>query len=152
MHEFKEIASGDPLKEVVKTAFDAEMDISGGWGYSQDEATRIHSSELPLEQFEHTFAMMRAYIEMNMTLSEEERFGSINPKEIKREEIVENSKTYDKVTYEITAMQESRYNDFINAYKKGYGQEDFDLSAHFQERKEATLHREVQHWFLKDFV
>ena len=152
MHEFKEIASGDPLKEVVKTAFDAEMDISGGWGYSQDDATLIHSSELPLEQFEHTFAMMRAYIEMNMTLSEEERFGSINPKEIKREEIVENSKTYDKVTYEITAMQESRYNDFINAYKKGYGQEDFDLNAHFQERKEATLHREVQHWFLKSFV
>ena len=152
MHEFKEIASGDPLKEVVKTAFDTEMDISGGWGYSQDEATHIHSSELPLEQFEHTFAMMRAYIEMNMTRSEEERYGSINPKEIKREEIVENSKTYDKVTYEITAMQESRYNDFINAYKKGYGQEDFDLNAHFQERKEATLHREVQHWFLKSFV
>jgi len=152
MHEFKEIASGDPLKEVIKTAFDADMDISGGWGYSKEEATHIHATELPLEQFEHTFAMMRAYIEMNMTLSEAERFGSINPKEVKREEFLDGSRSYEKVTYEITAMQESRYNYFINAYKKGYGEESFDLSAHFQERKEATIHREVEHWFLKEFV
>jgi len=152
MHEFKEIASGDSLKEVVKTAFDADMDISGGWGYSKEEVTVIHTTELPLEEFEHTFAMMRAYIEMNMTLSQEKRFGSINPKEIKREVVLDNAKSYDKVTYEITAMQESRYNDFINAYKKGYGEEDFDLTAHFQERKDATLHREVIHWFFKDFV
>ncbi len=152
MYEFKKIASGDPLQEVIKRAFDADMDISGGWGYSIEEATIVHATELPLEQFEHTFAMMRAYIEMNMTLSEEERFGSINPKEISRETILDNSKSYDKVTYEITAMKESHYSAFINAYKKGYGQEGFDLNAHFQERKEATLHREVEHWFYKSFV
>ena len=152
MQKFEEIASGDSLKDVVKTAFDADMDISGGWGYSKEEATHIHATELPLEQFEHTFAMMRAYIEMNMTLSEEKRFGSINPREIKREEILDDLNSYDKVTYEITAMQESRYNGFINAYKKGYGEENFDLTAHFQERKDATLHREVIHWFFKDFV
>ena len=152
MYTFQKIPEGDPLKEVIKTAFDAEMDVSGGWGYTQEVATVIHTMGLPLEQFEHTFAMMRAYLEMNMTLSKEERFGSINPREIKRETIVEGSKHYDKVTYEVTAMQESRYNEFINAYKEGYGQEGFDINAHFKERKEATLHREVEHWFLHDFV
>lgn len=152
MHTFQKIPSGDPLKEVIKTAFDADMDISGAWGYTQEEATYVHSTQLPIEQFEHTFAMMRAYIEMNMTLSEAERFGSINPREINREEIMQGSKTFHKVTYEITAMQESIYSDFINAYKEGYGQEDFDMNAHFQARKDATLHREVEHWFLVDIA
>ena len=152
MYKFQEIPEGDPLKEVIKSAFDTEMDISGGWGYTQDIATTIHATELPLEQFEHTFAMMRAYLEMNMTLAKEERFGSINLNETKREEILIDSKYYDKVTYEITAMLELQYNAFIKSYKKGYGQEDFDISEHFNARKEATLHREVEHWFFRDFV
>ncbi|HFD14222.1 MAG TPA: hypothetical protein ENJ34_02860, partial [Epsilonproteobacteria bacterium] len=55
--------------------------------------------------------------------------------------------TYDKVTYEITAMKESIYTEFIKEYKEEYGKTTFDLNAHFKRRKEATLHREVTHWF-----
>jgi len=153
MPTFSQINSSDPISDIIKSAFDMEVSLSGGWGYTQESATVMHSTNnLPVDQFEHTLATMRAYIEMNMTLSEAERYGSINPNEIEREEIVFNNRTYHKVSYEVTGMKEDLYADFINLYKKGYGTPEFDMSEHFRQRKEATLHRKVIHWFLKDFV
>ena len=153
MPHFEIISSSDPIGTIIKSAFDMDVHLGGGWGYTQEDATIIHSTNnLPAEQFEHTLATMRAYIEMNMTLSKDKRYGSINPNETHREEIVLNNKTYHKVSYEVTGMKEDLYADFINQYKKGYGTPEFDMSAHFEQRKEATLHRNVIHWFLQDFV
>ena len=153
MPTFKSITSSDPIKEIIKSAFDFEADLSGGWGYTSKDATIIHSTNnMPAEQFEHTLATMRAYIEMNMTLSKEARYGSVNPSESSRETVMIDAVSYEKVTYTVTAMKEDIYADFINAYKKGYGTPDFDMSNHFKQRKEATLSREVEHWFLRDNV
>ena len=147
MVTFDQIKSDDDLREVIKTAFDADLAVSGAWGYSQELSTVIESTEAPLNQLEHMLASMRAYIEMNMTLPSEERYGSINLNEIQREQIKDENKIYDKVTYEITAMKEELYKAFINEYKEGLGKEDFDITAHFEERKKATITREEVYWF-----
>lgn len=147
MAEFVPIKSDDDLREVIKTAFDADLAISGAWGYTQELATIIESTEAPLAQLEHMLASMRTYIEMNMTLPPEERYGSINLNETHREQIKENTLVYDKVTYEITAMKEEVYNAFIKEYKEGLGKEDFDITAHFEERKKATISRNEVYWF-----
>lgn len=153
MSDFQAITSSDPIKEIIKSAFDAELELSGGWGYTKEFVTIIHdANSMPLDQFEHTLTMMRAYIEMNMTLAEEDRYGSINPKEIKREEISEAGLLYDKVTYEVTGMKEDIYASFINEYKENAENPDFDLADHFNRRKEATLKRTVEHWFEKSAI
>lgn len=151
MPTFKELPSEDDIKEVLKRAFDADLDISGAWGYTQDKATNIGSAEATVAQLEHMLGSMRSYIEMNMTLSEEERYGSINLIERNREEHLTELAHYDKVTYEITAIKESRYNAFIKEYKEHYGKEDFDLTAHFEARKKETLKREATYWFKLSF-
>ncbi len=147
MPQFTQLKSDNDLKEILKSAFDANLDISGSWGYTQALSTIIHSSDTPLTQFEHMFASMRAYVEMSMTQEKTSRYGSINLNETKRERLTVGNLVYDKVAYTISAIKESDYNDFINEYKEGYGQKDFDLSAHFQRREEATIKREVTHWF-----
>lgn len=147
MPNFAQLKSGDDIKEVIKTAFDADLAISGGWGYSQEEATVIETLTVPLVQLEHMLASMRAYIEMNMTLPPEERYGSINLNEVQREQIKEGDLVYDKVTYEITAMKEEHYTAFINEYKEGLGKEDFDITEHFNQRKKATISRNEVYWF-----
>jgi hypothetical protein len=144
---FTPLASDNNLKEILKSAFDTDLDISGSWGYTQDLATTIHSATSPLTQFEHIFASMRAYTEMSMTREEDSRYGSINLNEIQREQISVDTLVYDRVIYKITAMKESQYREFIKEYKDGYGKKDFDLTAHFKRREEATLSREVTHWF-----
>lgn len=147
MVTFEPLKSGDDIKEVIKTAFDTDLSISGDWGYTQDQALVIESTTTPLSQLEHMLASMRAYIEMNMTLSEEDRYGSINLNEVQREQIKDGDKLYDKVTYEITAMKEQDYTAFINEYKEGLGKEGFDITEHFNQRKKATITRNEVYWF-----
>lgn len=147
MVDFAQLQSDDDLREVVKSAFDADLAISGAWGYTKELATIIESSEVPLKQLEHMLASMRAYIEMNMTLPQEERYGSINLNETAREEKRIDGLVYEKVTYEITAMKEDLYTAFINEYKEGLGKEGFDITEHFNQRKKATICRTVTHWF-----
>ena len=125
-----------------------DLSVSGGWGYTQDEATIIHYlNGIPLTQLEHTFASMRAYGEMNMALPENQRYGSINVNETHRETLRTNDKIYEKITYEISAMKEDIYAALIDEYKEGYGKVGFDMEEHFRRRKESTLKREVIHWF-----
>ena len=147
MLKFEQLKSDDDLREVIKTAFDTDLSVSGAWGYTQEQATIIESTEAPLNQLEHMLASMRSYIEMNMTLPPEERYGSINLNETQRDQIKKDNLVYDKVSYEITAMKEKRYTTFINEYKEGLGKEGFDISAHFEERKKATISRSEVYWF-----
>jgi len=144
---FEPLQCDNDLQDVIKTALGTELDISGAWGYTQELATTLHSTEVPLVQFQHMFASMRAYVEMNMTLPQEERHGSINVTEKSRLQKSLNGLIYDKVDYEVSSMKEEDYKAFIAAYKKGYGTEGFDMTKHFEERKEATHLREVTHWF-----
>ena len=147
MSTFAQLQCDNDLKQIIKAAFDTELDIKGSWGYTQETVTTILSSTIPLSQFEHMFASMRAYVEMSMTLTQENRYGSINLNEVNREQIVRENLRYDKVSYEVSAMNEKVYASFIAAYKEGYGTEDFDMTEHFKKRKEATLKRKVTHWF-----
>lgn len=147
MAYFEKVSSQEPIKEVIKRAFDTTLEVSGGWGYNQDLATVLHPNPLPFTQLQHMLVSMRSYIEMNMTRLPAERYASINVKEIQREHIKQDSTLYEKVTYEITGMLEQRYNGFIKAYKEGYGNEGFDIQFHFSQREEATLKREEDVWF-----
>jgi len=149
MSQFIQILSKENIQQLIKSAFDTNLPVSGGWGYNQQEATILESNEdaLPLSQIEHMLASMRTYLEMNMTLEKEDRYGSINLNELSRKTIEENGSVYDKVTYEISAMKETSYTDFITEYKEKYGKKDFDLEEHFKRRKKETLTRVVTHWF-----
>ena len=139
-----EIDSKESIKELVKMAFQSDLEISGAWGYSKELATVLEAPDDALKaQTQFTLATMRAYLEMNMTLSEDERYGAINLNEIKRE--LEDE--YEKVSYEISAIKELEYNAFITEYKENLEKVDFDMNEHFAKRKEATLKREVIYWF-----
>ena len=149
MPNFKPITSSNDMREVLKSAFDVDIEVSGAWGYNKKESTVLEGNHnnLPLNQFEHTLASMRAYLEMNMTQKKKDRYGSINLNETARESFNDNGLAYHEVNYEITAMKDEDYTTFINEYKEGYGKEDFDLNDHFKRRKERTLTRTVKHWF-----
>ena len=149
MSSFNKITDETPLAEVIKSAFGTSLSVSGGWGYAEENATRIekNSSDTPLSQLEHMLASMRTYLEMHMTREESERYGNINLNETGRKAIKRSGKYYDKVHYEITAMKETLYADFINEYKESYGKNSFNIETHFKRRKEATLIRKIVFWF-----
>ncbi len=140
-----EIAEGDTIAKMVERIFDAPLKIDGGWGYTKEDVTKINDTRYPIQQIEHNLAHMRSYIEMNLMQDDLSRYGSINLIEKRREAIEE----YEKVTYEVSAMLEADYNCLIEEYKEGYEKAGFDIEAHFQKRKEATLIRVIDFWFLR---
>jgi predicted small secreted protein len=147
MQTFQQLQREEKLQELLYTAFGVELDVSGGWGYTQEEVTVLHDLSVSVAQVGHVFATCRAYLEMNMTLSEEERYGSINLNEKEHQEFTIEGMKYHCIAYEITAMKELAYKAFIDEYKENSENPDFDMGAHFSRRKEATLVRNVEHWF-----
>jgi len=142
--QFKEIPSTDPVSDVIRTAFDISIPVEGGWGYSIETALKLMPPlPAPLTQVEFTLASMRTHIEMNMTLPEDQRYGGISLNELSRDKYLKEHKSFDVVTYEITAMKESDYAEFIEEYKEGYEKEDFDITAHFEARKAASIKRKI---------
>ncbi|MDD2399857.1 MAG: hypothetical protein PHR75_04555, partial [Sulfurovum sp.] len=116
--------------------------------YVPDEATIIEKTEnISIEELQYTIASMRTYIEMNMTLPKQERYGSINLNETGRIETEKDNMLCYEVVYTVSAMQEEAYESFINEYKGCFGKEDFDLALHFEKRKNATLTREITYYF-----
>ena len=142
---FKEIEVEDNLEALIKMAFNSDLKLDGAWGYTQALATIIKKENSASHiQIEFTLATMRAYLEMNMTLEEDERYSAINLQELSREKV---EGVYDKVVYEISAIKEREYKVFIAEYKENSEKLDFDMSGHFARRNEATIKRKVIHWF-----
>jgi len=143
MIEFKQINSTDSISKIIKSAFGVDIEVKGSWGYSKDKNTDISAIQDNIKGTQELMAMMRANMEMNMLLSENERYGSISLNEINREE----NNNFHHIEYEITAMKESDYKSFIQEYKDNFSDNNFDLENHFNKRKEATIKRNVSHWF-----
>ncbi len=149
MTTFKKLQANSNIQELIKSTFDADLTLTGDWGYTKEMPTIIEAlpEGMPLAQLEHMVTSIRAHLEMNITQEQENRYGGINTNEKAREESKNDKGIFNKVTYEVTAMKEDLYTTFIKEYKEGYGKEDFDLNDHFKRRKEATLTREVVHYF-----
>ena len=149
MTTFKKLQENTDIHELIKSTFDADLALSGGWGYTKETATIIEAlpEGMSLPQLEHMVTTIRAHLEMNITQEKENRYGAINANEREREESSSDESVFNKVTYEVTGIKEALFNAFIKEYKEGYGKEDFDLNAHFKRRQEATLTREVVHYF-----
>jgi len=146
MTTFNELPPQDNLQAFIKAAFNIEFPLSGDWGYTKEKATVIENLRegMPLNQLEHTITTIRTQIEM----SEKNAYRGINVNEKGRESINNSdNKLFEKVIYEITAMKEEDYNSFVQEYKDGYKNKELDLNDHFKRRKEATLIREVCHYF-----
>lgn len=146
--EFKQIESVEDISGLIAEVFDVKLDISGGWGYEHKNPVVVHSLDMPIEQFLNLFASLRANIEMNLTLEEEDRYGGINIHFLEGEQFSIDNKTYDHIQFEITAMKEKEYAKVIQEYKDNYGKNrDFDMNQHFEKRKELSIKVVSDFWF-----
>ncbi len=148
--EFKELEKVENIQKVIKNLFEVELDISGGWGYDDKSAVIIHTLEMPIGQFMNLFATLRTNLEMNFDKNPDERYGGINLSVLEEKSMEKNADRYDIAIFEISAMNEKRYAEFIKEYKENYGKKTFDLNDHFSRRKVATLTSVVECWFLQE--
>lgn len=145
---FNQIEPVENLSSVLKDTFDVNLDISGGWGYDNNSAVQVNSLDIPIDQFLHMYATVRATIEMNLMQDEENRYGGIKVAFLEGEQFEVENKIYDHITFEITAMNEKKYAGFIQEYKENHGKnEDFDINGHFERRAQNTITVKSDYWF-----
>jgi hypothetical protein len=145
---FEQLDSVDDMSQIIEEVFGVKLDITGGWGYDNKRAVIVNTLDVPIDQFLHMFASIRVNIEMNLTREEDERFGGINLTFVEGEQFEIENQIFDKITYQVTAMKESEYADFIQEYKDNYGKNpDFDMSDHFKRREESKITLESDFWF-----
>lgn len=146
---FDTIPPVDDLGGVIEDVFGVKLDIKGGWGYDDKTAVEVGDlKDIETDQFLHMFGSIRANVEMNLTLEEEDRYGGINLHLEELKEFDINGKNYKVATYTITAMPEKKYAGFIQEYKDNYGKKEFDLDAHFKAREESTIKITADIWYL----
>lgn len=145
--KFNRLDPIDDLQAFIQQHFEVELPVKGGWGYDADAPVVVSPHPtLPVAQIEQIFATILANIEMNLMFEKGEGFAGINVKEIAREK----KGDVESVEYEITALPEKRYAEFIDEYKEGYGKADFDIEDHFRRREAETIRRNVTLYFKID--
>jgi len=149
--KFDKLPAVDDIAGVLEDIFSVNLDVTGGWAYDNNSALEVNSLTVPIEQFLHTFAAMRANVEMNLTQDDEKRYAGINVSQLEHKEFEVENKKYDLVTFRITAIKEKDYNNFIQEYKDNYGKESFDLKEHFENRNKATIEIYSDFWFIFKF-
>ncbi len=140
---FIKIEDKNDIKQSVSELFGLDLPISGGWGYDEQSAICIKSLDKSKEEMFLLLGSLRANVELSALKAEDERFGGINPS-IKS---IEEVGGFVKVTFSIEAMRKNIYNELINEYKEGYGKADFDIAAHFEKRKQASIKEDMICYF-----
>lgn len=145
MTDFEKITNLPDTKLAIMNLFDLDLEICGGWGYDIEDVVIFKNSILDKTHLFHTFAMIRSIIEMSILRDKE--YSAINANLADIKIIKKDGKTYERANFSITAMKTKIYNELICEYKNSQSNQNFDINAHFQKRKDNTITRNINCWF-----
>jgi hypothetical protein len=145
-------------RDILTNYFECELPISGGWGYSMDDACIINKFDplvdpsLPFNGvgLEYIFVEKRIYAEMITFRPEGERFFGIKWN-LQMQGLCrgKGGKSYDKLVFEITALQEKDREELKAEFEgpQGYVHPEFDFDAHMKKYQERTVRFTREFWF-----
>lgn len=140
-----------PPRELLPDAFRSlreGLPIRGGWGYSMENACIIDKNDptvipgLPFDgvSVEYVFAEKRIYLELIVLRKREDWYAGIEKKLISQQLIRDGNRSYDKLTFSVTAHKDSDYNQLKEDWEKdgGPGRAGFDIKTH-KEKHESLM-------------
>lgn len=149
-----------PRKVIAKdfvVSLDGELPISGGWGYTKEDACIINKNDpvvdpvLPFDGIgiEYVFVEKRIYEEMIILRASGDKFSGISWNLKKQELLEENDRHFDKLVYEITAFGDYDWQELKAEFEgpKGKGHPDFDEEEHEKKRQERMFRLTREFWF-----
>ena len=160
MHNIRPVKSKKSPREVISEHFESrgrDLPISGGWGYSKDDACIIDKFDSVVDPnvpfngiaIEYIFVEKRIYEEMIICRSSGDEFAGIKWELIRQELITDKDRKYDKLLFEISAFPEKDWEELKAEYEgpKGYGNQNFDLEAHEKKRQQRMIKITREFWF-----
>jgi len=149
-----------PPRKLLAVAFEnfgGILPIKGGWGYNQEDAVIINKNDPIISQdepfdgvaIEYRFADLRPIVELIILRSENDRFRGIDSERIEQRLISVGAKSYDVLTFNVTALPEKDWNALKAEWEgpNGIKSSDFDKDAHSQKRDSKTICYTATYWF-----
>jgi hypothetical protein len=146
------IHSKESPKDIIAEDFKLELPISGGWGYSRDDACiiTVNSSYPNGVGVEYVFVEKRIYEEMIIFRSVEEQFCGIEWN-LQEQSLWkdEGKKPYDRLVFEITAFHSNDWDELKAEFEghRGFRHPDFDIKTHEKKRLEKMVRFTREFWF-----
>lgn len=135
----------------------AELPISGGWGYTKEDAVVIDRDDptvLGPEFFdgvaiEYIFVEKRIYEEMIIFRPDRIRFSGIEWKLNFRSMVVDDNRRFDILVFDVTAFQDADWQALKRDWEENPGILDQPeaMAAHFEKREEKKVHYKAEFWF-----
>lgn len=151
---FKLYTRETPVQILTEDFSSHEWPISGGWGYTQDEAVVIETENGSLGvSLEYKFLEYRTYEEMIVFRPEEDRFAGFRF-ERKMQFLVSsgegsNERQFDQVIMKVTCFKEKDLEMIREDLKahNGYVGDEEGRKAHMQLRESKKITYDITGWF-----
>lgn len=136
-----------------------ELPITGGWGYTKDDACVIEKSGPGAERFTHSgmfdgysvenvIVEKRLYLEL-ITSREGDRVLGLEWKRTKQSAHMIDDKVFDHLEYAVSGFLENDWESLKNEWEKQLRDKDvsFDLEAHDRKRNNLRISFTTEYWF-----
>jgi hypothetical protein len=146
-----------PFREVLKDDFKSipELPISGGWGYTIDEAIIIDkhdpivSTVLPFDGvgIEYAIVEKRLFEELIIFRPKGEKWGHIKWILKEQKTHTKNEKIYDYLVFSVKAHSPTDYLILEDEIKNGLTNDSFDILAYEERFEKLFCHTTTEYWF-----
>lgn len=142
-------------REVIFDVYQKDLPISGGWGFTKEDAVIINRYDSTVNQIlpfdgiglELWFARHRAYIQLITQRDTNDRYSGIELNNKRQELITDNTGTYDKVIYDVSAFKDADFDELKEEWESNNYDGSFDIEAHNKKRQSLLVHFEMEYWF-----
>jgi len=138
-------------------SLDGELPITGGWGYTKDDAVIIDKNDpvvpegLPFDGvgIEYIFVEKRIYEELIIFKLLGEPYAGIRWDQIEQNLESHDGRHYDVLSYEVTAFSESDFNELKDeAESNNYFKDSSEgWAAHEEKRESKMISYTTEYWF-----
>ena len=141
----------------LKNAFNLELPISGGWGYSKNDPVIIDKDDpivtpsIPFDYvgFEYAFVEKRIYAELIVFRESADRFSGIDWKLLKSTLMVISKRKYEVLDFMVSGFLDKDFESFKEDWEinNGYEDDEKGRAKHLKSRDKKMYYYESQYWF-----
>jgi len=154
------IRTAETPREIIAVDFKSlkiELPISGGWGYSKEDAVIIDRSDpvvskgMPFDGvgIEYIFVEKRIYEELIIFRSDNNKLSGIEWNLIRQELRSDGNRKFDVLFFDVTGIPDTDWEQLKREWESnnGFQESQAALDSHIEKRNTRIVHYQTEYWF-----
>lgn len=145
----------EPPRQIILEDFKIDLPISGYWGYSLESACVIDKNDpsvskaMPFDGVgvEYIFVEKRIYEEMIIFRGDHEKYAGIRWDRQKQELLVQDDRTYDKLTFNIVGFSDQVWDELTSRFEEIQKSGKVELMPELDAYRESKAYRLTREFY-----